>query len=137
MLLANFYEGLEIHRDGKFIAVKFLTPHRVISTCRVNGGIKDDLDMIFNHQVCEPVNHFSDLQELAVSEPAVYFKKICSVYKFSEKSASLGTAANMNCASIRKMKFRDLGVLAICTAGVEVNAGRAGDPATIFETSGR
>ena len=137
MLIGRFYDDLEIHRERKYIAVRFVVPHKVISTCRVNGGLRDDLKMVFIHQVCEPVDHYSDLQELAVSDPRAYFKKICGEYEIPGNSASLGTAANVNCASIRVMSFRDLGVLAICTAGVEVNAGRAGDPADIFESNGK
>lgn len=50
-----------------------------------------------------------------------------------QKCATLGTAANMNNASICREKFCDLEVVTICTGGVEGNAGRAGDPATYYE----
>ncbi len=137
MLIASFYDGVEIHRGNKFIAVKFVVPHRVISTCRVNGGITDSLEMVFNHQVCEPSDHFPPVQKLAIDEPSAYMEKICSIYKLSHNSASLSTAANMNCASIQRMEFRKLEVVAICTAGVEGNAGCAGDPANIYEENGQ
>jgi adenosylcobinamide amidohydrolase len=42
----------------------------------------------------------------------------------------------MNNAAFVRRQFRDLQVIAICTGGVEVNAGRAGDPAAVFETNG-
>ena len=50
MLIGKFYKAIEIHRSEKIIVVKFLTPHRVISTCRAGGGLRNDLDLIFNHQ---------------------------------------------------------------------------------------
>ncbi len=137
MLLGKYYEGIEIHRNEKVIYVKFLVPHRVISTCRINGGIRDDLDVVFNHQACEPVGHTSESYDLAVRNPQAYFSMICDRHNFTGKCASLGTAANMNCASIVSKKFREIEVVAICTAGVETNAGRAGDPAAVYEKDGR
>lgn len=137
MLLGKFYNGIEIHRNEKLIYVKFLVPHRVISTCRINGGIHDDLDAVFNHQACEPAGHCSKSHDLAVRDPEAYFRGICERHDLKENSASLGTAANMNCASIKAKSFRELEVVAICTAGVETNAGRAGDPAGVYEEDGR
>jgi adenosylcobinamide amidohydrolase len=40
----------------------------------------------------------------------------------------------MHNASIQVESFRDVTVVAVCTAGVETNAGRVGDPATVVET---
>lgn len=43
MLLDTYYDGIEIHRREKIIYARFLSPHRVISTCRAAGGMHDDL----------------------------------------------------------------------------------------------
>ena len=136
MLIGKFYDGIEVHRREKIIVVKFLAPHRVISTCRANGGLRDDLDLIYNHQSCEPSDHKRKSHATAVQEPAVYLQHICRQNGLSEKCASLGTAANMNCASMESERFRDLEVTAVCTGGVETNAGRAGDPASVYESEG-
>ncbi len=137
MLIKTFYGGLEVHRQGKVIAVTFLEPHQVISTCRANGGLRGDLDLIFNHQSGEPAGHMPESHALAVRQPLVYLRQICRQYKLSENCASLGTAANMNCAALESEKFHDLEVVAICTGGVETNAGRAGDPASVYEEGGK
>ncbi|MBW1966078.1 MAG: adenosylcobinamide amidohydrolase [Deltaproteobacteria bacterium] len=137
MLLKTFYEGIEVHRKEKIIVVKFLMPHRVISTCRANGGLRDDLDLIFNHQSCEPTGHRLKSHSLAVQQPLVYLQQICLQHGLSENCASLGTAANMNCAALESETFHGLEVVAVCTGGVETNAGRAGDPASIYEEGGR
>jgi len=42
----------------------------------------------------------------------------------------------MRYAAIREARFRDLTVVAVCTGGVETNAGRAGDPASVYEWNG-
>jgi adenosylcobinamide amidohydrolase len=53
-----------------------------------------------------------------------------------EQCATLGTAANMRNAVIKEAHFRDLFVVAVCTGGVEGNAGRVGDPASVYEHDG-
>jgi len=136
MVIGNFYNGIEIQRNEKIIIIKFLMPHRVISTCRANGGLRDDFDLIYNHQSCEPVGHLRKSHTLAVREPDAYLRQICKMHGISENCASLGTAANMNCAVIKSKKFRDLEVIAVCTGGVETNAGRAGDFASLYESKG-
>ena len=137
MLIGKFYKAIEVHRIEKIIIVKFLTPHRVISTCRAGGGLQDDLDLIFNHQSCEPTGHTRKTHAQAVHDPAAYMQTICLQNSLSKNCASLGTAANMNCAAIKAETFRDLEVVAICTGGVETNAGRAGDPASLYEMDGK
>ena len=42
----------------------------------------------------------------------------------------------MRYAAIKEARFRELTVVAVCTGGVESNAGRAGDPATVYEWNG-
>jgi adenosylcobinamide amidohydrolase len=46
----------------------------------------------------------------------------------------MGTAANMHHAAFVVQKFRELEVVAVVTGGVETNAGRAGDPASVMES---
>ena len=53
----------------------------------------------------------------------------------AETCATMGTAANMNNAALIAEEFRNLMVVAVVTGGVETNAGRAGDPASVFETA--
>lgn len=136
MKLAEFYGGIEIHREDKIIYARFLTPHRVLSTCRSSaGGMHDDLMYIYNHQSCEPAgDHMSARMHKVVESPDEYKKDVSDGYLLPyEKCATLGTAANMNNAAFCHEKFSDLEVVAICTGGVERNAGRAGDPASYYE----
>ena len=134
MILGTFYDSLEIRREEKIILARFLEPHRVVSTCRAAGGISDRLDFVYNHQVCEPTNHTHGLPPSALSDPLAYRELICGRHNLPpDKCATCGTAANMNQAALVSEKFRDLEVVALCTGGVETNAGRVGDPATVFE----
>jgi adenosylcobinamide amidohydrolase len=135
MLIKTYYEGVEIYREEKIIYAKFLRPHKVLSTCRAAGGLQEGLTYVYNHQSCEPVGHHHRLAPGVWRDPIAYRKSTCAPYGLpAEACATMGTAANMNNAAFVCETFRDLQVVAVCTGGVEANAGRAGDPASVFET---
>lgn len=137
MLLGSFYEGVEIHREEKIVYGKFLMPHRVISTCGAAGGLRDDLAYLYNHQSGEPSGHIRHSNQVIARSPDVYRDAVAKRYGLPpHRCATLGTAANMRHAVIRHESFRDLEVVAVCTGGVEGNAGRAGDPASMYEKDG-
>jgi len=139
------YAALEIYRGEKIIYGRFSEPHLVISTCRVNGGIREDLSYVANHQACEP-KPCSDKGHgkcLAVRDPEGYHRLVCEYHGLPpEETALLGTAANMTLAGLAQEEFSLPGtdrllVFCVATAGVETNAGRAGDPAQVYEWEGR
>ncbi len=134
MLIDTFYSGVEIHREEKIIFARFLRPHTVLSTCRAAGGLRTDLQYLYNHQSCEPAGHSHRLSPKAYSDPLAYRQSICDRHNLpAEQCATLGTAANMHNVCIAVHSFRDLTVAAVCTGGVEGNAGRVGDPASVAE----
>ena len=137
MLLGTYYDGVEVHREEKILYARFLVPHRVISTCAAAGGLRDDLAYLYNHQSSEPAGHDHPDHIIAVSDPVAYRALVCGRHGLPEdRCAGLGTAANMRCAVVKEARFRDLVVVAVCTGGVEGNAGRAGDRATVYEHDG-
>ena len=137
MLLGTYYKGVEIHREDKIVYARFLVPHRVISTCPAAGGVREDLEYLYNHQSCESVGHDPAALRLIPSDPKGYRSLVCSRHRLpDDRCATLGTAANMRYAVVKEASFRDLVVVAVCTGGVEANGGRAGDPATVFERDG-
>ncbi len=137
MHVGTYYDGVELHRDDKMLYARFLAPHRVISTCAAAGGLHDDLEYLYNHQSCEPSGHQRAMHHLITRDPIAYRRLVCLPYGLpDERCATLGTAANMRYAAIKEARFRDLTVVAVCTGGVETNAGRAGDPATVYEWNG-
>ncbi len=131
MHLDTCYNGVELHRGDKIIYARFLEPHMVLSTCRAAGGLRRDLEYVLNYQSCEPVRHKHCLFRLA---PQAHQKMICEPHGLpAAKCAAMGTAANMHHAAFVTEKFRELKVTAVVTGGVETNAGRAGDPASVME----
>lgn len=135
MLIDTLYNGVEIHREEKIIYARFLQPHRVISTCRVAGGLREDLSCVYNHQSCEPAGHSHKRTQKAIADPVGYHHMISENHGLpGDACAAMGTAANMHNACIETRTFRDLSVTAVITGGVDGNAGRAGDPASVAET---
>ena len=134
--LHTYYESLEIVRERHLLMMKFGTPHRVLTTCRLNGGLRDSIRCFINHQICEPTNdHASKAGKLAMQDPEGYHRTVSEQAGFSpEEVALFSTAANMNNAGYSHQQSDDLEVVAIVTAGVETNAGCAGDPAAYCET---
>ncbi|MDR1314343.1 MAG: adenosylcobinamide amidohydrolase, partial [Deltaproteobacteria bacterium] len=135
MLLGNFYDGLELRRGNKIVYARFNSPHAVLSTARANGGYREDLLYLFNHQACEPSGHGGGKAMLGYTDPERYLEELCAQHGIGPPSrcAALSTAANMRLCDARSESYKDLTVAAVSTAGVESNAGRAGDPASGYE----
>jgi hypothetical protein len=107
MEMGTFYDGVEITRKDRIIHARFLVPHRVVSTCRVAGGISESLQYLYNHQACEPTGHHRAGTAAMTKAPADYRMQICEKHGLpAEKCATLGTAANMQYASFQHRTFR-------------------------------
>lgn len=138
MKLATYFDCLELHRDDKFVSLRFARPFRVLSTCPAHGGLTDGLDMVFNHQCCEPAKHRMDALMTVHRHAPTYHSLVMDLYgQDGAKGAGLGTAANMRNLAVAEERHRDLAVIAVATGGVEGNAARAGDPASYYEYDGK
>ncbi|KAA6182061.1 adenosylcobinamide amidohydrolase [Thiohalocapsa marina] len=124
-------------RQGRYLSAVFKRPHRVLSTCRLNGGLREDLTHVANHQSCEGVAHV--VREAANAGHGLdeYHRAACAVGGLPpESTALMATAANMQCAVLARAEHADLAVSVVATAGVLGNATRAGDPAGWHEQRG-
>lgn len=133
MILADFptFSAQKIHRS---LLVSLKSPHLVLSTSSENGGLQRDLQYVINNQCCEG----SALHPVAktlhlLSRPELHRKVCAEVNVDPQLTAALTTAANMDYAALDTQVFADAAVTAIATAGVEGNAGCAGDPAQWHE----
>lgn len=131
-LLLETTGGEKIVTSGRTLIVHLPDGRRTISTSWLNGGIRDDLRAIFNQQLG---NDPEDLGGRSVDEYLA--EKARCVNLDPKDSTGLLTSASMKNASVRTMSFRDLEVTAIVTAGIDVNGGRAGDPASYYQEGGR
>ena len=121
-------------RHGRFLLVELQTPHRVVSTSAVGGGQREDLSFLVNHQSCEAAGDALRYAHITGLGPAAYHAAACAEIGVPpDRTALMGTAANMACAAHGSAAFEDVRVDAFATAGVAGNAARAGDPAGWME----
>ncbi|RDV80729.1 adenosylcobinamide amidohydrolase [Ammonifex thiophilus] len=137
MHLGRGGSGEEIFLHGDSLIVLFPAPRRVVSTARLNGGYREDIKAVFNHHV-PPCSHGHDPKTLPGRSWEGYLAYTAQELGLSPKhSVGLLTAARMENASCKSERYRNLEVTAIVTAGVDVNGGRAGDPARYYEEEGK
>lgn len=126
--------GDEAHRYKKSIVIPFEGSRKVLSTSPINGGYREDLQVIFNNDINPGAGMDCELKaETYEGHMAIMAEELG--YD-SNRSAGISTAASMEEVAIREEKYRQLTVTAIVTGGIEVNGGRVGDPATFYEEDG-
>lgn len=138
-VLGVWDHGLHLARRNRAIAAIFDQPHTVLGTAMFGSGMRDDLHGVLNVQTCEskgldylPVMAYlrDDAAQMAEGfglDPG--------------RVMTMGTAASMRCHGKAEAWFEDeqcprVGVITLATAGVEGNAGRAGDPTDWYEVNG-
>ncbi|MDG4596389.1 MAG: adenosylcobinamide amidohydrolase [Candidatus Contendobacter sp.] len=132
-MLLDETDHYTLRRRGRFLAAAFKRPHRVLSTCPVNGGLREDLTHIANHQSCEGIAHSLSMG----LKPDVRHAAACAEAHLPlATTALMSTAANMQCAVVTRGTYAELTVQVVATAGVLGNATRAGDPAGWHERPG-
>ena len=122
----------EVYYLKDSIFVKFNSKRNTISNSILNGGINNDLKYLFNHHLSQETLDYLENHDLKE-----YLIKYCSDLNFDSKlSCGLVTLALMKNLSIVTKKHNNLEVTAITTAGVRVNAVRAGDDSSYWEENG-
>src|ERR1700677_4913119 len=112
-----------LRRSGRFLVTELLMPHRVLSTSACNGGQSDDIRYLVNHQSCEGSAHHERHVVMLELGQERYHHAVCEELGLDpEHVATMGTAANMNYATVVQRGDEDVTVTAIVTAGVQGNA---------------
>ena len=135
MLLYTLCTGEAAHRYKKSIVVNFTGRRRVLSTSPHNGGLREDLVAVFNHDATIGSGMAVTLEAPTYAEHMAILSRKLGLPP--EKSAGLSTAAKMENVSIKTETWGQLVVTAMVTGGVEVNGGRVGDPAAWDEMRGK
>ncbi len=117
------------YRETSLI-VRFPGRRNVLSTSWLNGGYRQDLTAIINHQIpvaaCDTCHVNGGVK--------TYLEGVAVSLSLDPATTSgLITRAEMKNAAIVSESFRDLAVCAIVTAGIDKNGVRAGDPASYYE----
>jgi adenosylcobinamide amidohydrolase len=128
-------QAIALQRNGRYLCATLKASHRVLSTCPLNGGLREDLTHICNHQSCEGAGHGSRYALINDLGLHAYHRHACREAGIpGSTTALMSTAANMQCAVLATASREELQVQVAATAGVLGNATRAGDPALWHET---
>lgn len=137
-LIFETCNGDEVFRDESNVVVRFAQKRNGIVTSWINAGYKEDLEAVFNHQLSQETLDGEESEEIDISD---YLKGLSHELAVSldldeNRISGLVTSAKMTNVGISTERFRKLEVTAISTAGTNVNAGSAGDPASYYEENG-
>ena len=137
-LIFKTCDGDEVLRDENNVIVKFARRRNGIVTSWLNAGYREDLQAVFNHQLSQETIDGEKSEEIEIFD---YLKVLSHELAVSldldeNRISGLVTSAKMKNAGISTQRFRKLEVTAISTAGTNVNAGSAGDPASFYEENG-
>ncbi len=127
--------GDEVHRYERTIVVQFNGKRKVLSTSPINGAYREDLKFVFNHDENPGAGMECRLKAPTYEEHLYLLAEELGLD--SKKAAGISTAASMEKVSIKEKSYRDITVTAIVTGGIEVNAGRVGDPSYFYEEQGK
>ena len=110
------------------LLVRFAGPRRVLCTAPYNGGIREDLTAVFNHSESRTCEMKADTY---AGHLRVFAEELGLA---ADTAAGISTAAEMDNYGLVSETFRDFTVTALVTGGVDINGGRAGDPAEWHES---
>lgn len=115
------------------LIIRFNSKRHVASTSDYNGGYREDLDYIFNHSCIREWESTNNLK-LRGDNLEEHFRALAvALHLPADKACGLSTAARIENNAIVSLAYQTLEVTAIVTAGIDHNAGRAGDPAGFNE----
>lgn len=128
------HNGCQVHVSDSSICCFFPQPKLVLSTSQYNGGFIV-ADGVFNHRLTMFVETERDLPG---GSQAGYLEQVAGSLGFeADRATGLLTTARMSSMALSREQCRHLIVEAVTTAGVEVNAARAGEPASYYEEEDR
>lgn len=125
-----------VRRLGRYVVGDLADDHRVLSTSSLNGGQCDHVRHLVNHQSCEGAAHAARYNAIHDMGQETYHDLVCAELSLpAQRTAVMGTAANMNYAVVACEQDGPVEVTAVVTAGVQTNATCAGDPASWRESA--
>ncbi|MDR1701176.1 MAG: adenosylcobinamide amidohydrolase [Sporomusaceae bacterium] len=131
MKLLQLSTGDNVYRYEKSVVIFFEGKRKVLSTSVYNGGYREDITTVFNHDGTRGAGMASVMLAPTYDEHMRIIAK--SIGLDPDTVTGMGTAANMNNVAVKSMTYQDLTVTAIVTGGIEVNGGRVGDPADYYK----
>lgn len=127
--------GDRVYHYQKSVVICFGGARTVLSTGPFNGGIRKDLDAVFNHDETAGAGMACTLRAETYGQ---HLKLVAAedLGLDAGRCTGMGTAARMENLAVKSMTYEDFTVTALVTGGIEVNGGRIGDPAPWHDREG-
>lgn len=127
--------GDPLYHLKESMIVRFAGRRGVVSTCNLNGGYREDLRYAFNNSCGR------DPDVIAKRSVGMRGKTLTEHYAALaeelglplNKTTGMGTAALIENTATSSRQYHGVTVMAVATAGIDVNGGRAGEPAAYNE----
>lgn len=124
---------MEHSRDA--LIIRFAGERKVLSTGALGGGLRGDITAVYNHNDCPQAGKYCEMQGDTLLEHGQYTAGKLGLDK--NRTTGMHTGANIDNFAVKSLEYEDFTVTAIVTAGVEVNACRVGETATLHEKDGK
>lgn len=133
-MLVQPVTGEVLTQKKKSLVLSFPSERLVLSTSVYNGGIREDLTAVFNYDCKSEETGRCELRAESYEEELRLTALDLGLDPLH--TTGLSTAAQMKNAAQFSESFEGVTVTAIATGGIDINAVRAGDPASYCERSG-
>ncbi len=134
MIIKELSNGDSVIASDYVLQIQFKEKRSVLSTCAANGGFQTNLTGVYNYDSSHNQTIYSNMKADTIEE---HMNVISRELGFDYRTTcGMCTSAQMKNVAIKEAVFRSVTVTAIVTAGIDINGGRAGDPASWFEEDG-
>ena len=134
MIIAQLPTGDQLHKYMRCLVVPFQGKRKVMSTSMHNGGYREDLTAIYNHDVNPGVGRLDEHKYQDPDALKAFMEN--SLGLDYHKTANMATIVSIEDAVISSRSYDELSVTAVATASAELNAIRVGQSATSYEKRG-
>lgn len=123
----------KVYFDQESIIIHFNGHRNVVSTCNHNGGYREDIEYIYNNSCGKKIEAGDIVRMKGNNMQEHYLDLTVELGLPANTTTGMSTAALMENMSVVSKSRESINVTAIVTAGIDINGGRAGDPAQFNE----
>lgn len=131
--LFTTFSNDKVYFDQESIIIHFNGHRNVVSTCNHNGGYREDIEYIYNNSCGKKIEAGDIVRMKGNNMQEHYLALTVELGLPANTTTGMSTAALMENMSVVSKSRESINVTAIVTAGIDINGGRAGDPAQFNE----
>lgn len=131
--LFTTFSNDKVYFDQESIIIHFNGHRNVVSTCNHNGGYREDIEYIYNNSCGKKIEAGDIVRIKGNNMQEHYLDLTVELGLPANTTTGMSTAALMENMSVVSKSRESINVTAIVTAGIDINGGRAGDPAQFNE----